>query len=125
MDKSQLADIANSVTEAGLAGRPEPGLIAELCHRAVAAGLPLARATVIVDTLHPIYEGRVFRWARDTRETTITEYGRSTEGEALDRWQSSTFYQLQQTGEPFLYRRLAPETDAASFRCSRICAKPA
>jgi adenylate cyclase len=78
MDKSQLMDIARAITEAGLAGRPESALVAELCNRAVAAGMPLARATVIVDTLHPIYEGRVFRWARDTREATVTEYGRST-----------------------------------------------
>ena len=99
MDKSQLTDIANAITEAGLAGRPESVLVAELCARAVAAGTPLARASVIVDTLHPIYEGRVFRWARDTRETTVTEYGRSDEGEALDRWRSSTFYRLQQSGE--------------------------
>ncbi len=112
MDKSQLTDIAKAITEAGLAGRPESVLVAELCARAVAAGTPRARATVIVDTLHPIYEGRVFRWARDTRETTVTEYGRSDAGEALDRWRSSTFYRLQQSGEPFLYRRLTAETEA-------------
>jgi adenylate cyclase len=112
MDKSQFAAIANAITEAGLAGRPESVLVAELCERAVAAGLPLARAAVIVDTLHPIYEGRVFRWARDTKETTIIEYGRSDEGEALERWRGSTFYRLQASGEPFLYRRLTAATDA-------------
>jgi len=111
MDKSQLTDIAISITESGLAGRPESMLVAELCDRAVAAGLPLARAAVIVDTLHPIYEGRVFRWARDVNETTTVEYGRSDEGEALDRWRRSTFYHLQTSGDPFLHRRLTEDTD--------------
>ncbi|MGD9742791.1 MAG: adenylate/guanylate cyclase domain-containing protein [Dongiaceae bacterium] len=111
MDKSQLADIAIAITESGLAGRPESVLVAELCGRAVAAGLPLARAAVIVDTLHPIYEGRVFRWQRDAGETTTVEYGRSDVGEALDRWRSSTFYRLQASGDPFLHRRLTADTD--------------
>lgn len=106
MDKSQLADIATAITEAGLAGTSETTLLATLCDRAVASGMPLARATVIVDTLHPIHEGRVFRWARDSGETTVVEYGRSREGERLEQWRGSPFYHLLESGDALLRRRL-------------------
>ena len=46
------------VTEAGLMGMPETELLSGFCERLVAAGLPLTRAIVIIDTLHPVYEGR-------------------------------------------------------------------
>jgi len=49
---------------------------------------------MIVDTLHPIYEGRVFRWERGGLETTLSEYGRTTEGPAAEAWRRSPFYQL-------------------------------
>lgn len=107
MDKSQLTDIANAITEAGLVGISETTLLAELSDRAVAAGVPLARATVLVDTLHPIHEGRVFRWQRGSGETTIVEYGRSGGAEQrLEQWHASPFYELLQSGDSLLRRRL-------------------
>lgn len=111
MDDAQFATLAAEIAEAGLAGEAETTVVASLCERAVAFGLPLARAAVIVDTLHPIYEGRVFRWRRDEKETTLFEYGRSNEGQAFEQWRSSPFYQLLQTGESLLQRRLTAENE--------------
>ena len=37
---------------------------------------------MFIDTLHPVHEGRVFRWERDKLAATVSEYGRSAEGEA-------------------------------------------
>src|SRR2546422_4625922 len=110
MDNDQFADLAAWITEAGLAGQSESAILAGFCERALAFGLPLARATVLVDTLHPIYEGRAFSWKRDKKETTLTEYGRTRE--YLDRWQRSPFYRLEESGEPLLRRRLTTETEA-------------
>jgi adenylate cyclase len=76
----------------------------------VARGLPLARALVLIDTLHPIYEGRAFRWTRAQKETTLTEYGRTDDD--LSRWQHSPFYRLEESGESLLRRRLTAETEA-------------
>ena len=48
----------------GWPDRPRPRWSPGFCERLAAAGVDLARATVLVDTLHPIYEGRAFRWRR-------------------------------------------------------------
>jgi adenylate cyclase len=46
-------------------------------------GFPLTRATVILDTLHPVHEGRAFRWRADKQKTVeVVDYGRTNEGEA-------------------------------------------
>jgi hypothetical protein len=65
MTEQELAALASWIANVGLEGSAETTLIEGFCGRAVAAGLPLARAIVFVDTLHPIYEGWVFRWERD------------------------------------------------------------
>jgi adenylate cyclase len=110
MDNAQLAELAGWITQAGLAGQTETATLAGFCERAVALGLPLARALVLIDTLHPIYEGRAFRWTREKKETTLTAYGRSDED--LQRWQRSPFYLLEESGESLLQRRLSAETEA-------------
>jgi adenylate cyclase len=106
MDERQSTELAAWVTEAGLTGQRETALLSGFCERAAAAGVTLARASLIVDTLHPIHEGRVFRWQRGDHETTLLEYGRTTEGPAAESWRRSPFYHLVQSGEPFLQRRL-------------------
>src|SRR4051812_21456615 len=82
MDDASATEIGAWVTAAGLAGASEPELLRGFCERATAAGLPLARALVLVDTLHPIHEGLVFRWRRDPvpEESPVLEYGRMDEG---------------------------------------------
>ncbi len=82
MTETELAGVASWIANAGLEGGGETVLVEGFCRRAFAAGLPLARAIVFIDTLHPIHEGRVFRWERDKLAATVSEYGRSTEGEA-------------------------------------------
>jgi adenylate cyclase len=100
--------IADWVTAAGLAGKGEAVLLEGFCRRAVEAGLPVARAAVIIDTLHPIHEGRAFRWNRDTGERPeMTEYGPTSAGEAAANWQASAHYHLLQTGGSLLRVPLA------------------
>src|SRR5260221_3149962 len=112
MDDRSMTDLATWVTQAGLKGRAETILLTGFCERVVAAGIPLAKALLIVDTLHPIHEGRVFRWQPGSQESTLQEYGRTKEGEAAEAWRRSPFYHLVQSGEPFMQRRLTPETTA-------------
>jgi len=110
MDKDQFAKLSAWITEAGLAGQSESAILAGFCEREVALGLPLARALVLIDTLHPIYEGRAFRWTRAQKETTLTEYGRSDDD--LSRWQRSPFHLLEESDEPLLRRRLTVDTES-------------
>ena len=108
MNDAQISELATWVTEAGLAGRDETATLTGFCERAVELGLPIARATVLADTLHPVYEGRAFRWNRDKGTTVLTEYGRSEDD--VGRWQRSPFYRLEESGEPILRRRLTAES---------------
>jgi adenylate cyclase len=63
----------------------------------------------IVDTLHPVYEGRAFRWRNDgVEETAVIEYGPTKEGQAAENWLGSPFYYLLQTGTDQIRRRLPP-----------------
>jgi adenylate cyclase len=111
MTEQELAALASWIASVGLEGAGETVLIEGFCSRAIAAGLPLARAIVFIDTLHPIHEGRAFRWERDKSEATVSEYGRSTEGEAAERWRRSPHYRLLETGESLMRRRVTAETE--------------
>ena len=111
MDKAQASSIERWVTETGLTGMTELDLLHGFCNRLVAAGLPVARVHTIIDTLHPIHEGRVFRWRRDEKGDVdqIVEYGRTNVGgEEAASWRRSTFYHLFHSGEDMLRRRIGP-----------------
>ncbi|MGH7796062.1 MAG: adenylate/guanylate cyclase domain-containing protein [Candidatus Binatia bacterium] len=109
MDNAQFIDLCAWLTDAGLSGQSETVTLDGFCERAVALGLPLARATVLIDTLHPIYEGHAFLWKRDKNEMATSEYDRSNKN--LRLWVNSPFYRLEQSGEPLLRRRLTAETE--------------
>jgi adenylate cyclase len=111
MDAARTASIAKWVTEAGLTGLSELDLLHGFCDRLIAGGLPISRVNIVIDTLHPIHEGRVFRWRRDDQESLepIVEYGRTNvEGQAAENWRRSTYYHLLLSGEDFLRRRIGP-----------------
>lgn len=108
MKSADIDRIADWIVRRGLEGAPETDLLIKFCEECNAAGLPLARALLIIDTLHPVHEGTVFRWRNDNVEEDVaTQYGRTTEGEAAASWQRSPFYHLLQTGGEELRRRIA------------------
>lgn len=109
MDDQQAANVAQWVIEAGLRGMTELDLLHGFCRRLAADNLPIARVNIVIDTLHPIHEGRVFRWRRDDRGDVdhVIEYGRTNgEGEAAANWRRSTYYHLLVSGQDFLRRRI-------------------
>ena len=110
MTEAEIAGTASWTAQAGLEGRAETALVEGFCRRAVVGGLPLARAIAIIDTLHPIYEGRAFRWERDKAETKLEEYGSSAEGELAERWRRSPLYRLWRSGDSLLRVRVTPES---------------
>jgi adenylate cyclase len=118
MNEAFFAEMSAWVTRAGLAGTSETNIVSGFCERCVAAGLPLARALMFIDTLHPVHEGRLFRWGYGPTESPLLEYGRTSrdalatsDSEPLDveqaeRWRNSPHYMMVQTGDSFLRRRL-------------------
>ena len=110
MTEADIVELAAWVAEAGLAGRTETELVAGVAERLSAAGMPLLRAQVFVDTLHPVHEGRIFRWDRDQAVATLSEYARGADAEAEARWRGSPFFRLLETGESLLRRRVSAAT---------------
>src|SRR5215467_15065481 len=124
MNEAFFAELSGWLTQAGLAGTPETDIVSGFCDRCVAAGLPLARTTVIIDTLHPVHEGRLFRWGYGPTEAPLLEYGRTSpdglaatgsepqDVESAQRWRDSPHYKMLQTGDSFLRRRLNAKATA-------------
>jgi adenylate cyclase len=118
MNEKLLADLSVWLTQAGLAGTPDTDIVSVFCERCVAAGIPLARVLMFVDTLHPVHEGRLFRWGYGSTESPLLEYGRTSPDalaasgsepenvEQAQRWRNSPHYKMVQTGESLLRRRL-------------------
>ncbi|XIA63122.1 adenylate/guanylate cyclase domain-containing protein [Bradyrhizobium sp. TZ2] len=106
--------LMNWLVSQGLTGLSENDLIRGFCERCCAEGLNLSRGIVFIDTLHPIFEGRGFRWNdTQTNESDAFEYGSTNEGEAAQAWQSSVFYHMLERGEEEMPIDLA---DGASHR---------
>jgi adenylate cyclase len=101
MTPCAAASLATWIGRAGLAVADETEFLGEFCARASDAGLPLSNVVVFVDTLHPIYEGRVLRWEAQAGAALALDY-EPTEGERLEQWQRSPFYRLLETGETLL-----------------------
>jgi adenylate cyclase len=106
MRETDIPEIAAWIAKAGLVGRTDVDVVDGFCARAVALGLPLARALLLIDTLHPVYEGRAFRWERGEAKASLVDYGSSTEGAGAERWRASPFYRLVSSGETLLRRRV-------------------
>ena len=102
-------EIAAWIVQAGLEGVSETELLRGFCERVAAAGVPVIRGILIVDTLHPVYEGRVFRWFRDPSElSAMHEYPRlELDDEVAMKWRQSPFHHLTETGGVWLRCQLA------------------
>jgi len=99
MELTPRLRLMNWLVSQGLTGLPENDLIRGFCERCCAEGLHVSRGMVFIDTLHPIFEGRGFRWNdAETNESSAFEYGSTNEGEAADAWRSSIFYHMLENG---------------------------
>jgi adenylate cyclase len=99
--------ISRWLVERGLAGASETELLHGFCEAARQAGLELSRGNMLIDTLHPVHEGRAFRWHVDGAQSPVVEYGRTNQGGAVaESWQRSPYYALLTSDEHELRRNL-------------------
>ena len=99
MDLSPRLQLMNWLVSQGLTGLPENDLVRGFCERCRAGGLDLSRGIVFIDTLHPIFEGRGFRWNdTETDEADTFEYGPTGEGDAAQNWRRSVFHHMLEKG---------------------------
>src|SRR5258706_4008003 len=110
--------LINWLVGQGLTGLPENDLVRGFCERCRASGLDLSRGLVFIDTLHPIFEGRGFRWNdTETNESESFEYGSTSTGDAAQNWRRSTFFHMLENGQEEMRIDLA---DCASLDFSVI-----
>lgn len=115
MDDVTLETISQSVVRQGLAGAGENELLSTFGERCERAGLALCSAVAVIDTLHPIWEGRAFCWRNDgVQEEPMIEYGSTSTGEEAERWRRSAFYHLHTTGDEEVRRNIGAG-DPADF----------
>jgi len=108
MELAPRLQLINWLVSQGLTGLPENDLIRGFCERCRASGLDLSRGLVFIDTLHPIFEGRGFRWTdTETNESDTFEYGSTSTGDAAQNWRRSTFYHMLEHGHDELRIDLA------------------
>ncbi len=118
MELAPRLHLINWLVSQGLTGLPENDLIRGFCERCRAGGLDLSRGLVFIDTLHPIFEGRGFRWNdTETNESDSFEYGSTSAGDAAQNWRRSTFYHMLENGHDELRIDLA---DCATLDFSMI-----
>jgi len=118
MDISSRLELTNWLVGQSLTGVPENDILRGFCERCRAAGVELSTGLVFIDTLHPIFEGRGFRWHdRPSNKSDSFEYGSSGEGEASKNWRRSAFHHMLEKGHDELSINL---TDCAGLDFSMI-----
>ncbi|WP_442581548.1 adenylate/guanylate cyclase domain-containing protein [Mesorhizobium sp. ASY16-5R] len=107
MEQRDVEKIAAWVAAKGLEGETEIALLHGFCEKCRETGLAIGRAIVIIDTLHPIYEGRGFRWREDdAEEDPLLEFKRNSDDTLSASWTNSPFHHLLQKGGGELRCRL-------------------
>jgi adenylate cyclase len=118
MELVSRLQLMNWLVSQGLTGLAENDLLRGFCERCRACGLALSRGLVFIDTLHPIFEGRGFRWNDlETDESETFEYGSTGEGAPAENWRRSTFHHMLENGEDEMRIDLA---DCAALDFSMI-----
>jgi adenylate cyclase len=116
MQEQDIVALNAWLADAGLQGMAEEEVIRGFAERFVASGAPLVSGRVLIDTLHPLYEGRAFRWKRGEDEIVVNEYGPTSDGEALERWRSTPFYRMEASGDSLIVQKLDdPEVATNAF----------
>jgi adenylate cyclase len=114
VDDRHVIGITAWLMQSGLKGMSEADLLDGFCERCVANGLPIGRSVAVIDTLHPLYEGRAFRWDARLTVERVSAYGVAGPGHFADNWLRSAFHHLEVEGSNEV-RRCFCRGDAADF----------
>ena len=95
------------LAQAALAGIDEALLVRGFAERCIAAGCELSRGLVIIDTLHPLYEGRALVWEDDLANFRETEFQPiRNDDQNWENWQRSPFFHMLRDRETHMRCRL-------------------
>jgi adenylate cyclase len=102
-------DIVAWTVSGGLEGLRQADLTAGYCDRLVGAGVPLWRASIGADTLHPLIQAQGQRWlaGEEVREEIFAR-ARTPQGEEAEaEWRQSPWFRMIENHEWQMRRRLA------------------
>jgi adenylate cyclase len=108
---SDIRRVLDWLAGGALSGEQSQDVLAELCERMVACGIPLWRVAVFVTTLHPDVMGRRFLWQAESGVTTSDALHDLKETEDFKRSPFSTVYATRAA----LRRRLADKDCPIDF----------
>jgi adenylate cyclase len=108
------AALVDATLRDALEGVDEVALVARLCDRLLAAGVPLMRMAVACDMLDPSFDSHGVRWVRG-EGGKLEDYERTPSAEGQDEWLRSPFYALINSEGTSLRRRLGPGYVAGEF----------
>jgi adenylate cyclase len=108
---SDIRRVLDWLAGGALSGEQSQDVLAELCERMVACGIPLWRVAVFVTTLHPDVMGRRFLWQAESGVTTSEALHDLKETEDFKRSPFSTVYATRAA----LRRRLADKDCPIDF----------
>lgn len=107
MDTEGLNEIADWIVRAGIEGRDEAAMLEGLCVRLVERGIQISRASLAIDTLHPVHEGHIIIWSGGSEGGQVVEIAHEESRHSLlAAWLRSPFHHLRQTGQSMMRRRL-------------------
>ncbi|WP_442583175.1 adenylate/guanylate cyclase domain-containing protein [Mesorhizobium sp. ASY16-5R] len=100
--------ILDWLAQTGLAGADEASLVRGFSQRCIAAGCLLSGGLVIIDTLHPLYEGRALIWEEDPGANfRDNEFQPIRNDDAnWESWQRNPFFHMLRDGETYMRCRL-------------------
>ena len=100
-------DFSQWLARAGMGNMDEFELLTGFAGRCNECGLRLTRAMTIMDTLHPTWEGRAYRWTSDgAAPYAAIDYGSSDSGAEADSWRRSVFFAMLEDGSAEFLARL-------------------
>jgi adenylate cyclase len=111
LSMDDIRSVVDWLTDGARSGSLSEDVLAELCRRMVDGGIPLWRAAVFVNTLHPDVIGRAFIWQVDTGVKVSAATYDILE---TDEYRSSPVVAVYATRQP-IRRRLADGTRPDDF----------
>jgi adenylate cyclase len=107
-------DIVGWIVSAGLSGLTQADLMAGYCERMVAAGVPLWRASIGAETLHPLIAAQGPRW-RAGEGVREEFYARANSPQLEQERRQSPWFHMLERGEMEMRRRIGAGEGTGEF----------
>jgi adenylate cyclase len=120
IEPKTIQEISLWLSQQGYQGTAEETVLSEFCERCNAAGISISHALILMDTLHPDFEGHAFKWDSTDAFEAATVYDSTESGAARESWENSVFNYLITESVDEVRRRFFLGEEADFFRVSEL-----